>query len=218
MKTVRIDIVSDVACPWCAIGYKRLEQAMTEVAGEVAVTIQWLPFQLNPELPQEGEPILDHLMAKYGRSAEEMEAAQAHMTELAHGLGLDFTRMHERRARNTFDAHRLLAWARERGFQTELSLALFDAYFGRAANVSDPAVLRGVVDAAGLPGDEAERILAGDDYAEQVRTEETRYKQAGITGVPAFILNQKYLVQGAQEPETLVAALREAADAEVATA
>lgn len=218
MNKVQIDIVSDVACPWCAIGYKRLERAMGELAGEFAFTIQWHPFQLNPDMPPGGEPVLEHLMRKYGRSAEEMQAAQQQIIDTAHELGLNFRMAAQRRAHNTFDAHRLLGWARDRDHQTELKLALFDAYFGHGQDPGDPAVLRAAAEAAGLPGDEAEQVIAGDDYADEVRAEEAYYKQAGITGVPGFIINGRYLISGAQEPATLVSAFRQIADEATAPA
>ncbi|SEP08803.1 DsbA family oxidoreductase [Aquisalimonas asiatica] len=218
MNHLTLDIVSDVACPWCAIGYKRLELAMAEVEGEITFDVRWQPFQLNPDMPPEGEDILEHLTGKYGRSAEEMQAAQQQMTDIAHGLGLDFSRMQERRAHNTFDAHRLLAWAAGQGRQTALNLALFDAYFGQALNPSDPAVLQDAAESVGLPGDAARQLLSSDDYAEQVRREEAYYKQAGVTGVPAFIIAGRYVISGAQEPQTLANAFREIAAEQPASA
>lgn len=209
MKTLHIDIVSDVACPWCAIGYKRLEKAMDELKDEIRFDIRWHAFRLAPDMPDTGEPILEHLTRKYGRSAEDMASAQQQMTDIAHGLGLDFSRMQERWAHNTTDAHRLLTWAREQDRQTELKLALFDAYFGRAENPSDPAVLRAAAESVGLSGEEAATILDSDRYRKEVEAEEARSRNAGITSVPAFIMEQKYLISGAQEPDTLVAAFRE---------
>ena len=218
MKTLDIDIVSDVACPWCAIGYKRLEKAMAELDGEIALSLRWRPFQLNPDMPPEGEPILEHLTRKYGRSAEEMEVAQQQIIDAAHVLGLNFSGAQERRAHNTFDAHRLLAWAVRHDRQTALKLALFDAYFGHALNPSDPSVLRQAAEDAGLPGDEAARVLAEGEYAEEVRHEEDYYKRAGVSGVPGFVIQGQYLVSGAQEPSVLVGALREIAGEQAAQA
>lgn len=217
MKTLRIDIVSDVACPWCAIGYARLKQAMEEVKDELSFTLDWHAFELNPDMPLAGEPILEHLSRKYGRSADDMEATQAQMMEIAHGLGLNFSKLQERYARNTFDAHRLLKWAKTQNRQTELKLALFDAYFGRAENISDDAVLRQCAEAIGLDGAAAQHVLDSDDYAVAVRADEERYQQAGVTAVPAFIVNQRYLISGAQEPQTLVKAFREIAEDRIET-
>lgn len=211
MDTLKIDIVSDVACPWCAIGYKRLERAMAELEDELTFTVEWHAFRLNPDMPPEGEPILEHLVRKYGRSAAEMRASQEQIMAVASELGLNFSKADQRVAHDTTDAHRLLQWAREQGRQTELKLALFDAYFGHAQNPSDPQVLRGAAESAGLPGDAAEEVLASGRYAEAVETEEARFKQAGISGVPAFIINERYLISGAQEPEVLVNAFRKIA-------
>ena len=209
MTQLQIDIVSDVACPWCAIGYKRLEQAMEALAGEFSFTGTWYPFQLNPDQSAEGEPILDSLCRKYGKSAGEIERTQDEIIAIAQGLGLNFTRARERRAHNTFDAHRLIAWARGQNKATELNMALFDVYFGHALNPSDPEVLRQAAEAAGLDGETASEVIASDAHADEVRSEEAFYKQAGVTGVPAFIINGSHLVSGAQEPETLIQAFRQ---------
>lgn len=215
MQTIRIDIVSDIACPWCAIGYARLEQAMRELEEDLTFDIRWHAFELNPDPSAAGEPILDALSRKYGRSREEMQAAQANMMSIAAGLGLNFTRMQERLTCNTFDAHRLVKWASEQGRQTQMKMALFDAYFGHAANVADPEVLAGCVESVGLDSAEARRILASDEYLEDVRDDEARYHEAGVSAVPAFIVNEQYLISGAQEPAYLVQALRQiAGDAE----
>jgi len=211
MQTLQIDIVSDIACPWCAIGYARLEQAMAELDGEMAFTVEWHPFELNPDSSGDGEPILEALSRKYGRSPEEMEKAQSDMMEIAAGLGLNFERMQERLTRNTFNAHRLVTWAGEQGRQTEMKKAFFEAYFGLAEDISDDEVLVRCVEAIGLDGAEARRILKGDDYAERVRQAEAQSQQAGVSAVPAFIINQQYLISGAQEPDTLTRAFRQIA-------
>ncbi len=212
MKTLKIDIVSDIACPWCAIGYARLEKAMAELNDTLEFDIEWHAFELNPDPAAAGEPILPALSRKYGRSESEMAAAQAQMTEIAQDLGLNFGRMQERLTCHTFDAHRLVKWAGEQDRQTAMKQALFDAYFGEAADVSDPDVLVRCAEAAGLDGDQARKILAADDYANRVREDEAHYQQAGVSAVPAFIVNDQYLISGAQEPATLVAAFREIAE------
>ncbi|OZB14331.1 MAG: hypothetical protein B7X58_08110, partial [Marinobacter sp. 34-60-7] len=135
MQHLKIDIVSDIACPWCAIGYARLEQAMKQMAQDAAFSIQWHAFELNPEHGSEGEPILPALARKYGRSEDEMRAAQSDMTRIATELGLNFEKMQQRFTCNTFDAHRLVKWAEGQGKATEMKLALFEAYFGRADDV-----------------------------------------------------------------------------------
>ncbi|KXS53049.1 MAG: DSBA oxidoreductase [Marinobacter sp. T13-3] len=211
MKTLQIDLVSDIACPWCAIGYARLEQAMEQLSDELAFTVRWHAFELNPDHGEEGEHILPALAKKYGRSEAEMRATQDQMIAIATELGLNFEKMQERYTCNTFDAHRLVKWAEGHGRQTELKKALFDAYFGKAENVSDPEVLVRCVEAAGLDVSEARDVLASDQYAQTVRDDEATYQQAGVTAVPAFVVNNQYLISGAQEPEALIEAFREIA-------
>ena len=211
MNNMQIDIVSDIACPWCAIGYARLERAMEQLAPEYDFTIQWHAFELNPDHGGEGEPILPALARKYGRSEEEMRSTQNQMMTIAKDLGLNFEKMQERFTCNTFDAHRLVKWAGEQGQQTAMKQALFDAYFGRAENVSDRDVLLGCVENVGLDSAKAANVLDSDQYAEVVRKDEATYQQAGVSAVPAFIINNKYLISGAQEPDALVRAFQEIA-------
>lgn len=223
MNNIQIDIVSDIACPWCAIGYARLEQAMAQLrepTGEYEFRVEWHAFELDPHHSGEGEPILPALARKYGRSEEEMRANQDHLMMLAKGLGLNFEQLQQRKTCNTFDAHRLVKWARaqeqgqqeqeQQGRQTAMKMALFEAYFGKALDVSDPEVLLSCVQALGLDTEQARQVLASDQFVEAVREDEATYQQAGISSVPAFIINNKYLISGAQEPETLVQAIRQA--------
>lgn len=209
MIHLHIDIVSDIACPWCAIGYARLEKALEQLAGELETSIAWRAFELDPDAGS--EPILPALARKYGRPEAEMEAAQEQMKTVARELGLNFSRMQQRRTCNTFDAHRLVKWAATLGQATAMKQALFDAYFGEAEDVSERGVLLRAVDTAGLDSRTAAEVLDGEDFAGQVREEETRYQKAGVTAVPSFIVNQRYIISGAQEPETLAGALREIA-------
>ncbi len=208
MQPVRIDIISDIACPWCAIGYARLELAMQQLKAEMTFTVEWHAFELNPDPDGDGEPILQALSRKYGRSVEEMQQTQAQMQEIAEGLGLNFSSLQQRHTRNTFNAHRLVKWAAEQGKQTEMKKALFEAYFGYDAEISDPAVLVHWVKSIGLDGQAAQQVLASDQYVQAVREDEARWQQMGISSVPAFIINDQYLISGAQEPETLVKSLR----------
>ncbi|GLR63815.1 DsbA family oxidoreductase [Marinospirillum insulare] len=209
MKNIQIDIVSDIACPWCAIGYARLEKAMQQLASEFEFTVEWRAFELNPDHSGEGEPILPALAKKYGRSEEELHATQAQMMAIAKTLGLNFVKIQQRLTCNTFDAHRLVKWAREEGKQTEMKQALFEVYFGEAKVVSDQEVLLSCVEAIGLDAVKAKQLLESDQYAAKVREEEATYQQAGVTSVPAFIINNKHLISGAQETATFVQALRE---------
>jgi len=209
MKKIHIDIVSDIACPWCAIGYGRLKQAMEQLAPEYEFTVEWRAFELNPDLSGKGEPILPALARKYGRSEEALRATQNDMMTIARDLGINFEKIQERFTCNTFDAHRLVKWAGEEGRQTAMKQALFEAYFGRAEDVSDHDVLIRCVEAVELDTEKARDVLNSDQYARTVREEEATYQQAGITSVPAFVINSKYLVSGAQEPSVLVQTFRE---------
>ena len=211
IKHVTIDIVPDIACPWCAIGYARLENAMEKLKNEMDFALEWRAFELNPDPSDDGEPILPALSRKYGRSEDEMRASQAQMINVAHGLGLNFNKLQERYTRNTFDAHRLVKWARQHNKQTEMKQAFFEAYFGRAENIAQADVLVQCVEEIGLNGPEAREVLTSNRYADDVRQDEAKYQQAGVSAVPAYVVNGKYLVSGAQEPETLVKALREIA-------
>lgn len=209
MHQLHIDIVSDIACPWCAIGFARLRQAMEQVDEQMNITYQWRAFELDPEAKP--EPILAALARKYGRSEEDMRAAQAQMQVAAAELGLNFEKMQQRNTANTFDAHRLIKWAGSPAPATDLSLALFDAYFGRGEDVGEREVLLACVEAAQLDKQEAARILDADEFAEEVRQEEVRFQRAGVQAVPAYIINQRYLISGAQEPDVLVRALNDIA-------
>jgi len=208
MKHLHIDIVSDIACPWCAIGYARLDQAKQALSEEIEFSEQWRAFELNPDDNAEPEPILPALARKYGRPEPEMQAAQAEMMEIAKSLGINFEKMQERYTCNTFDAHRLVKWAATHDKATMMKKALFDAYFGRAEDVSKAGVLLGCVESVGLDSAEAEKILNGDDYGQAVIDEEHTYQRAGVVSVPGFIINDKYLISGAQDAETLIEAFR----------
>ncbi|MGP9800795.1 DsbA family oxidoreductase [Rheinheimera sp. NSM] len=210
MTTLKIDLVSDIACPWCAIGYARLQQALNTLP-ELKTELEWHAFELNPDKNAPQEPILPALSRKYGRSEDEMRAAQASMMQIAADLGLNFTKMQQRFTCNTFDAHRLVKWAATQNKATAMKLALFAAYFGEAKDVSNAEVLANCAEQAGLDKTEAQRILAGDDYADSVTEDIANYQQAGISSVPAFIINNRYLISGAQEPAQLAASLQQIA-------
>ncbi|MCX2524009.1 DsbA family oxidoreductase [Larsenimonas rhizosphaerae] len=212
MQTLRIDLVSDVACPWCAIGYRRLAHALETLKGEIEIELFWQPFELNRDMPPEGEPILEHLCRKYGKDAASMEQSQREIMKVAEELGLNFRGALERRANNTFAAHRVLAWATTQNRETPLQLALFDAYFGEAKNPADPQVLREKAIEVGLDGATAEAIARSDQYADEVRAAEQKFMDAGVTAVPGFILDGRYLISGAQPAEVLVDALRQVAE------
>ena len=210
MQPIKIDLVSDIACPWCAIGYARLSQALTTLP-ELSVTLEWHAFELNPDKNMQPEPILPALSRKYGKPEAEMRAVQDNMIGIATALGLNFSNMQQRYTCNTFDAHRLVKWAATQNKATDLKLALFNAYFGEAADVSDSQVLARCAESAGLDKTQAEHILASDAFIDTVNNDIAKYQQAGISSVPAFIINNKYLISGAQEPAQLAAALKQIA-------
>ena len=213
---VSIDIWSDVMCPWCIIGFRQLQAALVELDGEIAAEIRWRPFELNPDMPSEGEDSAEHVQRKYGRSPEQAAAGRAQMAEIAARAGYSFKysgdgEEPQPRIRNSFLAHKLLAHTlRAHGTraQTRLKLALFDAHFQRRRDVSDPAVLAAIYEASGLPRHEAETAFADPVLGDLVRAEEAQAWDMNISGVPAMVINGKYLIPGAQEAEAYVTALR----------
>ncbi|BDT72205.1 hypothetical protein os4_17400 [Comamonadaceae bacterium OS-4] len=209
--TLKIDFVSDVSCPWCAIGLQSLETALQRLDGEVAVQMHFQPFELNPNMVPEGEDITEHLSKKYGSTPEQAAAARENIRVRGEALGFTFNMDKRARIYNTFDAHRLLHWAEDTGLQTALKKALFKAYFTDGKDPSQHAVLVEAAESVGLSGDEARAILAGDDYANLVREQEQFYLSAGINSVPAVVINDKHLISGGQPPEVFEQALRQIA-------
>ncbi len=202
---MKIDFVSDVVCPWCAIGLASLQTAIARTGIEVDVQVQ--PFELNPQMGSEGEPITEHLMKKYGRSAESFKEAGQMIAERGAALGFTFDMQKRTHIYNTFDAHRLLWWANTKGEGLELERALLEAYHGRGENIGDHAVLAATAASVGLEG--ANEVLASDLYAKEVRDREQFYTSRGVSGVPAVIIDDQYLISGGQPPEVFEQALRE---------
>ncbi len=193
---VRIDFVSDVSCPWCVIGLKSLEQALSTLQDTVAAEIHFQPFELNVNMGPEGQDIGEHIAEKYGSTPEQM--AQSREAIRARGESLGFTFSMDKRGRiyNTFDAHRLLHWAELAGRQRELKMALFDAYFTQGQDPSSHEVLVKAADDAGLDPDTARDLLTSGKYADEVRAREQFYQQNGISSVPAIIINERHLISG----------------------
>ena len=208
---VRIDFVSDVSCPWCVIGLKSLEQALSTLQDTVAAEIHFQPFELNVNMPPEGQDIGEHIAEKYGSTPEQM--AQSREAIRARGESLGFTFSMDKRGRiyNTFDAHRLLHWAELAGRQRELKMALFDAYFTQGQDPSSHEVLVKAAGDAGLDQDTALDILTSGKYADEVRAREQFYQQNGISSVPAIIINERHLISGGQTPDVFEKALRQIA-------
>lgn len=207
-KSIRIDIVSDVVCPWCVIGFKQLGQALEQLGDEVDADLHWHPFELNPQMPPEGQDLREHLAQKYGTTAAQSHAARERLTGIAKSLGVEFRFYDGMRVRNTFRAHQLLHWAGEQGRQTDLELALFDSYFSREEDVDDLDVMVAAAGRAGLDEELARAVVADGRYADAVREEQQFWLGKGINAVPSFILDGRYLIPGAQDPEIFVAALR----------
>jgi predicted DsbA family dithiol-disulfide isomerase len=196
---LRIDIVSDVVCPWCIIGYKQVERALTLLPDPVDAEFHWHPFELNPDMPPEGEDAAQHIQRKYGRSPEEGKAVREHIKTTAESLGFPFGEGGARRLVNTFAAHKLLTKAGDK--QTALKLALFAAYFQQGRDVSDEAILLDIAEGVGLDRAACANWLADETLSQQVRGEEAYWRDENINGVPAIIFDGKYMVPGAQSAE-----------------
>jgi predicted DsbA family dithiol-disulfide isomerase len=206
-STIRIDIASDVVCPWCIIGYKQLERALSETG--MRAEIHWHPFELNPQMPEQGEDLQQHLAAKYGSTPEDSRKARTRLTAMGADLGFTFDYADDMIMPNTFRAHQLLHWAGTQGREHDLKMALFEAFFTNRENVNDPEVLADTAARIGLDRDEALAVLRDARFAEEVRLAEQTWTSKGIQGVPAMIFNQKYLVTGAQGTENFASILRQ---------
>jgi len=206
-STIRVDIASDVVCPWCIIGYKQLERALDETG--LRAEIHWHPFELNPQMPEEGQDLQQHLAAKYGSTPEDSRKARARLTAMGTELGFTFDYADDMNMPNTFRAHQLLHWADTQGREHDLKMALFAAFFTNRENVNDPEVLADTAAGIGLDREEALSVLRDARFAEEVRRSEQSWTSKGIQGVPAMIFNQKYLVTGAQGAENYVSILRQ---------
>ncbi|AXB79630.1 DsbA family oxidoreductase [Novosphingobium sp. P6W] len=215
---LKIDFVSDVACPWCVIGLKGLEAALERLQGDVTANIHFQPFELNPNMGSEGQNLRDHIAQKYGTTPEQSAASRAVLQERAAGVGFTIAMSDESRIYNTFDAHRLLHWAGEQSRQSELKHALFEAYFTQGANVSRHDVLLDVATRAGLDTARAAEILGGDEFAAAVRDDEELWRSRGISSVPAIIIDEKYLVSGGQPVEVFEEVLKKIAAERAAVA
>ena len=212
-KTLKIDFVSYVSCPWCAVGLASLQTALGRVGPDVKVDITFQPFELNPQMVVGGEDTTEHLHKKYGSTPE--QAAAIKETIRARGAELGFVFNLDKRSRiyNTFDAHRLLHWAHLEGHQLALKQALLKAYFTDGEDPSDHTVLLRLAESVGLDGAHAKAILASDTYAADVRQQEQFYQQQGIHSVPAVVINDRHLISGGQPPEVFEQALRQLAQA-----
>ena len=214
LKTLKIDFVSDVVCPWCVVGLGGLTTALETLKGEgVAADITFQPFELNPQMAPEGENIVEHIGRKYGATPEQSAANRVMIRERAAEVGFDMRMGDESRIWNTFDAHRLLHWAHETApeKQEALKRALFTAHFTENRNLTDAGVLTQAAEAAGLDRAEAGEVLASGRYATEVRGAEDLWRARGITSVPAVVVEGKYLISGGQPAAAFEEALRKIA-------
>ncbi len=210
--TIKIDFVSDIACPWCAVGLGNLNQAIEQLSDKVNFEVHFRPFELNTHMPIGGQDAIEHLTQKYGLTEEQVKANQANIRTKALDAGFEFHPEGRKRVYNTFNAHRLLYWsAKEYDLQKQaaLKVELLKTYFCLAVNLDDQKNLLDAVARAGLDAQIAKEILNGAEFANEVRQEKTVYTNAGINSVPSIILNDQYLLQGAQPPESFVAAFEQ---------
>jgi predicted DsbA family dithiol-disulfide isomerase len=207
---MRVEIWSDVACPWCFVGKRRFEDAVDDFDGEVEVT--WRSFELEPDAPDVRDEPLDELLAqKYGGGKEQARQMIERMTQMAEGEGLEFNLM-DAKGGNTFDAHRLIHFAADRGRADAMKERLLRAYMTEGKRVSDRETLVALAEDIGLDAEEARTMLATDDYADDVRHDERTARELGCRGVPFYVIAGRYQITGAQSAETFLEALNSAAD------
>lgn len=206
---MKLDFVSDIACPWCAIGLHSLERALERIGDDFPVEVRIQPFELNPKLPAAGADTGEYLAKKYGLTPAQIEESRAMLRE--RGAAVGFTFGERQRIWNTFDAHRLLHWAGLEGSQRPLKHALLRAYHGEGRNVGDADVLLDLAREVGLDVERARAVVTSDEFAEDVRKAELFWQKAGITSVPSVVLNDRHLIQGGQSPEVFEQALRQIA-------
>ena len=209
-QPLRIDIVSDVVCPWCVVGYRQLAAALEQT--NTPYEIHWHPFELNPNMPSEGQNMREHITEKYGSSKAESDASRAQITKAGSDVGFEFNFTDELRMHNTFNLHQLLHWAEQQGRMHEFKQALFTAHFTDNRNLSDIAVLADIAAEIGLNRQEALAVLEDQRFANDVREVEQHWQRQGIQSVPAIIFNEQHLVSGAQGVDNYVNILEQLAN------
>jgi predicted DsbA family dithiol-disulfide isomerase len=203
---MKIDFVSDVVCPWCAIGLASLQTALSRLPSDVPIDLHFQPFELNPQMAPEGEDIVEHLSRKYGISPAQVAQNRENIRARGEAVGFQFGPRD--RTYNTFDAHRLLHWAGIEGGQVALKTAMLDAYHASGDNIGDREVLVRLAGVAGLDEAKARAVLESGEYADAVREREAFYQAQGISGVPAVIIDDRYLISGGQPPEVFEQSIR----------
>lgn len=209
MTKLKIDFISDVVCPWCAIGLNALEKAIETLGDTVSADFRFHPFELNPDLPKQGQDVFENIARKYGSTRQQVLANQENIRLRGEEVGFTFDMPKRTHYYNTFDAHRLLHWAAAFGRQRQLKHALLKAYFTEGRNVSDHDVLAEVAGSVGLDSEEARTVLASNQHADDVRDSQFRYRQMGIQSVPSVIINDQYLITGGQPVAAFERALRD---------
>jgi predicted DsbA family dithiol-disulfide isomerase len=209
-RTIKIDFVSDVSCPWCAVGLGNLDVALQRLEGEAAADLRFQPFELNPHMAPEGEDRVEHIARKYGADRAQQAVNRDRLRTLAAKAGFEIASGEGGRIYNTFDAHRLLHWAGLEGRQPALKRALLAAYHSHMQDPSDHEVLVAAAGSVGLDPAAAREVLVSGRYGEEVREAERAWQRAGVTGVPAVVIGERYLITGAQPPEAFEQAIRKA--------
>lgn len=205
-----IDLISDLVCPWCYIGHLRLKQALKQIP-QFQVTLRLQPFELNPDMPEEGQNLGEHMIEKYGRTLEQSGDSRQLLKAIGLTLGIEFSSSPQARIVNTLRAHQLLAWAETQNKEHELILALFAAYFSDDRDLNSVAVLKNIASKVGLDSHEAGIILEKEQYRLPVRKREAHWLQRGVQSVPTFIFNEQFAISGAREPGELQAVIEDLA-------
>ena len=205
---LKIDFISDISCPWCVVGLRNMEAALANIGDDIEAYVRFEPFELNPDMPQEGMDRATYFATKYGISAEEAKSRGGEIRARAKEAGFTMNTDENFRIYNTFDAHRLLEWAMEEGKQRALKHALFEAYFTDGKNMGDHESLAAIAESVGLDGARAREILAGDDYAGHVRQSQSHQRGRGVQSVPTIIVNGEYVINGGQPPAIFEKAFR----------
>jgi predicted DsbA family dithiol-disulfide isomerase len=217
-KSVAVDIVSDLVCPWCWLG-KRNWDAAQNLAPDLKVETLWRPFQLDPTLPREGSPYRDYMKAKFsGESAARWTQMREHLEAAAPEAGIEFKFDDIPVRPNTLNAHRLMRWATGQNLQDSMAEALFGAFFSQSRDIGNNETLAEIAGEVGLDTSVVQDLLTSDRDEKAVWDEEVFYRKLGVSGVPTYIFNGQFVVSGAQSPQTLADALREAANTPTAPA
>ncbi|AUS06730.1 DsbA family oxidoreductase [Pseudotamlana carrageenivorans] len=208
-KKLKIDMVSDVVCPWCTIGFKRLEKAIAELGIKDQVEVEWQPFELNPQMPKEGQNVTEHISEKYGSTLEQQKASQEQMTEIGEELGFKFDYFEDMRMVNTFEAHILLDYAKKYNKQTDLKMRLTTAFFSERKDVSSREVLKQALIDVGLNAEDGMALLDNDEVRYNIKSQEAFWQNAGVQSVPTVVFNRKSAVTGAQPVDVFKEVLSE---------